>query len=91
MSAWLDSFDSLTLAPIEILDAGDDVLVEFVQRGIPRGGSTLVELRTWAVWTFREGLFTRYQLFRSRDEALEATGCRSRPRPSDVIGCAASA
>ena len=76
LSEWVDSFDSLTLTPVEILDAGEDVMVGFAQRGTPRGGSTPVELRTWAIWTFREGLPTRYQLFQSRDEALEAAGLR---------------
>ena len=75
LMAWVESFDSLTLTPVEILDADDDkVLVEFVQRGIPRGGSTPVELRTWSVTTRREGIFTRFELFQRREEALEAAG-----------------
>ena len=74
MSGWVDSFDSLTLAPTEFLEAGDQVMVEFVQRGIPRGGNTPVELRTWSLTTLREGLVTRYQLFQTREEALEAAG-----------------
>jgi ketosteroid isomerase-like protein len=45
-NAWVESFDSLMLEPVEILDAGDRVVVEFVQRGTPRGGSTPVELRS---------------------------------------------
>ncbi len=73
--AWVDSFDSLTLTPVEILDGRDDrVMAEFIQRGIPKGGSTPVELRTWSVTTRRAGVFTRYELFQSRDEALEAAG-----------------
>ena len=75
--AWVDSFDSLTLTPVEILDGGDDrVFAEFVQRGIPRGGSTPVELRTWSVTTRREGIVTRFELFQRRQEALEAAGLR---------------
>ena len=38
LKAWIDSFESLTFEPVEILDAGDRVLVEFIQRGQPRGG-----------------------------------------------------
>jgi ketosteroid isomerase-like protein len=76
LKAWVDSFDSLTLEPVEILDAGDRVMVEFVQRGTPRGGSTPVELRTWSVTTRREGAFTRFELFTRRAEALEAAGLR---------------
>jgi ketosteroid isomerase-like protein len=77
LMAWVDSFESLTLTPVEILEGRDDtVMVEFVQRGIPRGGSTPVELRTWSVTTLRGDVFTRYELFQSRDEALEAAGLK---------------
>jgi ketosteroid isomerase-like protein len=75
LEAWVDSFDSLTLELVETLDAGDKVIAEFVQRGTPRGGSTPVGLRTWSVYTFREGAFT-IELFTRRDEALEAAGLR---------------
>jgi hypothetical protein len=77
LMAWVDAFESLTLTPVEILDGRDDrVMAEFVQRGIPRGGSTLVELRTWSVTTWRRGVSTRYELFQSRSEALTAAGLR---------------
>ena len=74
LNAWVDSFDSLTLDPVELLDAGDRVFAEFVQRGTPRGGSTSVELRTWSVSTFTEGILRRTELFMSRSQALEAAG-----------------
>jgi ketosteroid isomerase-like protein len=75
LEEWVDSFDSLTLDLVEVLDAGDRVIAEYVQRGIPRGGSTPVELPTWAIYTFREGAFTM-ELFTGRDQALEAAGLR---------------
>jgi ketosteroid isomerase-like protein len=49
LNAWVESFDSLTLEPTEILDAGDKVMAEFVQRGTPRGGSIPVEVRPLAL------------------------------------------
>ena len=79
LKAWVDSFDSLTLDLVEIRDTGDGVLVEYVQRGTPTGGNTPVELRTWSVTTHREGVFTRWELFQRREEALEA-GRESRGR-----------
>ena len=54
--------------------AGDRVLAEFVQHGVPRGGSTAVDVRTWSVTTRRDGAITRSELFLSRDDALEAAG-----------------
>ena len=74
LEAWVKSFDSLTVEPVEILDAGDKVFAEFVQRGAPRGGSTAVELRAWSVTTRRDGSTTRTELFMSRSQALEAAG-----------------
>jgi ketosteroid isomerase-like protein len=76
LNAWVESFDSLTLEASEFIDAGDKVMVEFRQRGTPRGGSMPVELWTWSVNTYREGVLARIELFQSRDEALEAAGLR---------------
>ena len=74
LKAWIDSFESLTFEPVEILDAGDRVLVEFIQRGQPRGGDAPVELRTWSVTTHRGGIVVRFELFQNRAQALEAAG-----------------
>lgn len=74
LRAWVDSFDSLTMELVDLTDAGDRVLAEFVQHGVPRGGSTAVDVRTWSVTTRRDGAITRSELFLSRDDALEAAG-----------------
>ena len=75
LKTWVESFDSLAFEPAEFLDAGEHVVVESVQRGIPRGGTASVELPTWAVHTFANGVsITRIQLFMTRREALEAAG-----------------
>lgn len=73
ITAWVNSFDRLTQEPIEFVDAGgDQVLVEFVQRGWTAGSDVPVELRTWSLSTIKDGDFVRVQLFRSA--AFEATG-----------------
>jgi ketosteroid isomerase-like protein len=74
LRAWVDSFDSLTMELAELTDTGAGVLAEFVQRGVPRGGSTPLEVRTWSLTSRRDGVLTRTKLFLSRDEALEAAG-----------------
>ncbi len=74
LRAWVDSFDRLTLEAIDFIDAGDQVVTEMVQRGQPAGGAGVVELRTWTVSTFRDRLPERWELFLSREEALEAAG-----------------
>jgi ketosteroid isomerase-like protein len=73
-TGWVDSFESLTLEPVEIRDTGDSVMVEFIQRGTPKGGSAPVELRTWSVSTRCDGVLKRWELFQSRAAALEAAG-----------------
>jgi ketosteroid isomerase-like protein len=74
LKAWVDSFDSLTIELVELTDVDDRVLAEFVQHGVPRGGSTAVDVRSWSLSTRRDGRAARLALFLSRDEALEAAG-----------------
>ena len=73
-NGWVESFDQLVFELVEVFDAGDKVWVEFVQRGTPRGGNTPVEVRSWWVTAWREGLPRRAELFLSRRQALEAAG-----------------
>ena len=44
LTSWVGSFESLTLEAVEFVDAGSRVVVEFVQKGTPRGGDIPVEL-----------------------------------------------
>src|SRR5688500_4848147 len=53
LRTWVDSFDPLTIELVQLTDVGDRVLAEFVQHGIPRGGSTPVDVRTWSLTTRR--------------------------------------
>ena len=57
---------------IDILDAGDRVVVQVAFHGDARG-LPLTEDFAW-VYTLREGLITRLELFRSKPAALEAVG-----------------
>jgi ketosteroid isomerase-like protein len=75
LNSWVESFDALALELVEIIDVGNRVVVEFVQKGTPRGGSTQVELPTWVVYTVRDDLsVSRLELFMNRAGALEAAG-----------------
>jgi ketosteroid isomerase-like protein len=59
----------------EIRDLGDDrVFSRIVTTGRGRGSGVPFEFHTWQVVWFAEGLITRRQVFRTRDEALEAAG-----------------
>ena len=77
MMSWVESFHRLTIEAIEFVDAGEDqVVIEMLQRGSLAGSAEVVETRTWAVDTFREGALVRVELFQAREEALEAAGLK---------------
>jgi ketosteroid isomerase-like protein len=58
----------------ELIDAGDKVFLEILQRGSPRGSQVPVEGRWWVVVTLRDAAVARTQVFRERAHALEAAG-----------------
>ena len=73
ITAWVNSFDRLTQQPVEYIDpGGQQVLIEFIQRGWTAGSDVPVETRTWAWWTVKDGNLIRTQLFQNRSDALEA-------------------
>lgn len=74
LTAWVESFDQLTIEATEIIDAGDMVVVEILQRCRPHGSQTVMEGHWWQVLTFHDGEPTRSQMFSRRAEALRAAG-----------------
>ena len=79
LRSWVESFDRLTIEAIEFIDAGDQdagdqVVIELLQRGWVAGSDQAVELPSWAVSTARGGAAMRSELFLARAEALEAVG-----------------
>ena len=71
---WLDAWEAVEF-DYELVDADDSVVALIDQR--MRGRSTHIEvpLGEYAhVWTFRDGLVTRWKLYASHAAALEAVG-----------------
>ena len=67
--------DGLRIEPIEVLDVGGDryvVVVRYGQRGKRSGAD--VEQGLACVYTLRDGLVARLDLYPSRDAALAAAG-----------------
>ena len=58
----------------EIFDADHKVVVVVFQRGVGRASGVPVERRVGQVWTVRDGMAVRWQIFKDRAEALEAAG-----------------
>ena len=72
---WVASFEGMTIEATEIIDSGDKVLVGMTQRGRDRrGGAASVEGHWWQVSTFRGAEIVKAEMFRERDQALEAAG-----------------
>jgi ketosteroid isomerase-like protein len=76
LTAWVESFEELTVEATKIIDAGDKVVVAILQRGRPRGTQTVVEGRWWQMLTLRGGEVARIESFPERAQALEAAGLR---------------
>jgi ketosteroid isomerase-like protein len=73
---WFGSFDehAFVLEEFEYVDYGDRVLVHGKQRGRGSGSGAKVEQSFSHLFTLREGLICRTQLFPTADEALRAAG-----------------
>ncbi len=74
LTAWVESFGEHTIEGSDLIDAGDKVFYEILQRGNPPGGQVAVEGRWWIVNTFREGKIARIEAFDERADALKAAG-----------------
>lgn len=74
---WASTFDEHELTVGRTWDAGDHVVVELSERVRPRGGDSSIEGRRAHVWTFRDGLVIRLQIFDQLDDALAAAGVRN--------------
>jgi ketosteroid isomerase-like protein len=73
---WTEAFENWSLDVEEVFDAGDQVVTFVRQRAAARHGGPEVEMRFAQVWTFRDGLVARMEMYLDRAEALEAVGLR---------------
>jgi ketosteroid isomerase-like protein len=74
LAQWLEGFENWSLDVEETIDADDQVVTVVRQQANPRSGGPVVEMRFAQVWTFRDGLIARMEMYADRDEALEAAG-----------------
>jgi ketosteroid isomerase-like protein len=71
---WLGSWENLEARVEDVLDAGDRVVVFWLQRMVGRGSGVPVEMRMGQVCTVRDGKITRLDNYTDRAKALEAAG-----------------
>ncbi len=75
LAAWLEAWDDWRYELEELRDAGDDRVVA-ISRQYGRSKSTGVEvtMHFGQVWTLRNGIYIRMQMYATPAEALEAAG-----------------
>lgn len=71
---WEQAWEEWDWSHPEMEAHGDHVVARMHLWGRGRGSRIEIENDIWQVWTFRDGRVIRYRDFKSRDEALEATG-----------------
>jgi ketosteroid isomerase-like protein len=76
LAEWISSFEDWAVDVEEVFDAGDRLVTIARQHGRAKHGGPEVEMRFAQVWTFRDGLIARTEMYADRSEALEAAGLR---------------
>jgi ketosteroid isomerase-like protein len=76
IAVWPDQWDDYQLEIVQIVDAGDHVVVRTHQRGRGKGSGVNVEDEIWFVFGFRNGKVAEWRMFGAEREALEAVGLR---------------
>ena len=71
---WLGTWDDYRQDTLEVIDAGDSVVVMFRQSGRGRGSGVEIDRLFYGVYELADAKVVRFQLFDSREAALEAAG-----------------
>jgi ketosteroid isomerase-like protein len=72
---WMDTFDEFWIEPVEVIDAGGDVVVALLRYGGHAKLSGIEPEETFGVmFTIRDRKIVRAREYATRDEALEAAG-----------------
>jgi ketosteroid isomerase-like protein len=78
LDSWFEIWEWMQVEIVDLVDAGDRVLVTLDQRAKGKGSEAEVEIRSFNVYTFREGKVIRMELFTEREPALDAAGLTGR-------------
>ena len=80
MADWLRTWRRpLTITAEEFIQSGDRILVLILWRGAGKGSGAEVEGAGAHLWTFRDGLVVRFDVYRDRNEARSALEQPRRP------------
>jgi uncharacterized protein len=67
-------FGEITWEPLELFDAGDQIVVFVRQRARGHASGAEIEITVGHLWTIRDARAVRWQGFPEREKALEAAG-----------------
>jgi ketosteroid isomerase-like protein len=76
LADWTEGVEQFSASTDEFIDAGDRVIARMHQRARGQSSGAPVEADFWCVHTLDDGKITRYEIFASKDQALEAAGLR---------------
>ena len=74
LAEWTAAWDDWRLDVHDMLDAGDRVVVLLSQHGRSKSTGLPVDMQLAQVWTVRDGLQQRMEMYSDPDEALRETG-----------------
>jgi ketosteroid isomerase-like protein len=75
IAEWVEDFDEFEFIVEDVTRANDrQVIAQVHQRAVGAGSGVEIEGDFWFVHSFEGGKVVRFDMFASRDQALEATG-----------------
>ena len=72
--SWFEVWAWMQVEIVDVVEAGDRVLVTLRQRAKGKGSEVEVEIESFNVYTVRDGKLTRLELYTEREPALAAAG-----------------
>jgi ketosteroid isomerase-like protein len=79
MRDWLGTWEGWSIEVLRVAEVGDLVFVSAHQRGRGRASGVPMEAEVVLVFTVREGLIARWQMFRSEQQARDMLGASPGP------------
>lgn len=80
LAEWTGAFENWSLDVERVFEAGDRAVTFVRQRATSRQGGPEVEMPFAQVWTFRDGLIARMEMYLDRSEALAVAGLNEKSR-----------
>jgi ketosteroid isomerase-like protein len=75
---WNSTWDDLHVEPREVIDTGERLMVTVDMTGRGKTSGVPTTVRYWDLYTLRDGLISRHEMFRERESALAAAGIPGR-------------